>query len=195
MLRINMNHTLPQIGLRTTPSQLSTHVEPARLSAHYRAPRSTQYVTQATVDIDSYPSRKAYGFRTMDDLTQEQGQKGLQDIQSRTSRLTQEAWEVIKNGPKQDGGAYCITMEKNKFWSSLSKGRSWHIEAQSIPNPTLTPHVSEVRGGMDTGSYDVNIDTKKDGADISYRPSRVETYLKQKGELNIWTEGSIDTFA
>ena len=64
-----------------------------------------------------------------------------------------------------------------------------------MPDPEFTPHVSELRGGIDPGSYDVNIETKKDGADIQFNRGSFEVYLKQQGELNIWTEGSIDTFA
>ena len=100
MLYVNVRHTLPRIGLHTQLATLSSHVRPAELHTTYVAPRADVHATQVKIDIDSYPSRHAYGASTMEDFTRENGQQGLADIQQATSSHTQAAWDVIENGAR-----------------------------------------------------------------------------------------------
>ena len=134
MLRLNIRHTLPQIGIRTHLSTLSAHMVRPEAHSEYQAPRSNQSMTQATIEIDSYPSRKSYGARKDSDFAAERGQQGLSDVRSATSGHTNKAWSFINNAAKQ-GTDEVVNQAKGEISSEISQKRI--IEAQAIPDPTV----------------------------------------------------------
>ena len=193
MLYVNVRHTLPRIGLHTQLATLSSHVRPAELHTTYVAPRADVHATQVKIDIDSYPSRHAYGASTMEDFTRENGQQGLADIQQATSSHTQAAWDVIENGARPGGSSEIINQAKSKLADQIAKQR--YIEVQAIPDPTITVTPSVVQGNIDTGKDEVSIQTYP-SADILVHPGQAETYLEQKGSIRMWTtEGQYDIYA
>ena len=191
--RLNIRHALPQIDIRTRRTTVDdSHMVPAEIHTGTRQARSNKGVTQARIDINSYPSRKAYGHRTMDDLTGENGQKGIADAQSGMSKHTQEAWSVIENGPKS--GDYVQKQAEQKIYSEAKKRR--YLEAQHIPEPQITlAEPSEVVGEPDLGDVTAKIDAKS-YASIKITTGNAETYLKDKGFIHRWvTEDKYDIYA
>ena len=193
ILRLNMRHALPQIDIRSRQSTVDdSHMVPAQLHNNARQARSNKGVTQARIDIDSYPSRRAYGYRKMGDLTRENGQQGIADAQAGTSRHTQAAWDVIDNGPKR--GNYVQQKAEQRIYSEAKKTR--YLEAQFIPNPQITlVEPSQVVGEPDLGDVTEEIDAKS-YASIQITRGSAETYLKDKGFLHRWvTEDKYDIYA
>ena len=74
------------IGMHTQLGKLEAHSTPARLSTENRQARSNEGCTQATIDIDSYPSRHSYGYTNHDDFAKEHGQEGFASLKKTTSR-------------------------------------------------------------------------------------------------------------
>ena len=193
MLYVNVRHTLPRIGLHTQLATLSSHVRPAELHTTYVAPRADVHATQVKIDVDSYPSRHAYGASTMEDFTRANGQQGLADIQQATSSHTQAAWDVIENGARPGGSSEIINQAKGKLANQIAKQR--YIEVQSIPDPTITVTPSVVQGNIDTGKDEVSIQTYPT-ADVTFNPGKFEAYLEQQGTVRMWTtEGQYDIYA
>ena len=191
--RLNIRHALPQIDIRTRRTTVDdSHMVPAQLSTENRQARSNKGVTQARIDINSYPSRKAYGHRTMGDLTRENGQQGISDAQAGTSRHTQAAWSVIENGPKR--GDYVQQQAEQRIFSEAKKSR--YLEAQHIPDPQITlAEPSQVVGEPDLGDVTARIDAKS-YASIQITTGSAETYLKDKGFIHRWvTENKYDIYA
>ena len=191
--RLNIRHALPQIDIRTRRTTVDdSHMVPAEIHTGTRQARSNKGATQARIDINSSPSRKAYGHRTMDDLTGENGQKGIADAQSGMSKHTQEAWSVIENGPKS--GDYVQKQAEQKIYSEAKKRR--YLEAQHIPEPQITlAEPSEVVGEPDLGDVTAKIDAKS-YASIKITTGNAETYLKDKGFIRRWvTQDKYDIYA
>ena len=192
MLRLNIRHTLPQIGIRTHLSTLSAHMVRPEAHSEYQAPRSNQSMTQATIEIDSYPSRKSYGARKDSDFAAERGQQGLSDVRSATSGHTNKAWSFINNAAKQ-GTDEVVNQAKGEISSEISQKRI--IEAQAIPDPTVRGIPAELTGEIDPGYYRWNVDVQPT-AEVEFNRGSVEIYMQQKGDLRQWTtEDHYDIYA
>ncbi len=192
MLRLNMSHQLPTIGLRINHTTVDdSHMIPAQIHTNDRQARSNKGATQARIDINSYPSRKAYGHRNMNDLTRENGQKGLSDVQSADSRHTQAAWSYIENAAKK--GNYIQQRAEQAIYSEAKKTRM--LEAQFIPNPQITlSESSQVVGETDVGDVTAEIDAKS-YASIQITTGGVQTYIQDQGFLHRWiTQDKYDMY-
>lgn len=180
---LNVRHELPRIGIDMQAGTLSSRVQQPQSSGTYRAPRSTQGVVQAKVDIDSYPSRHAYGARKMSDFTAEQGQRGKDALRQATSRHTQQAWTNCDQAARK--GVNVIT-QKYKGELSAKVRQQRHIVAQAIPDPTITVYPAQVQGDIDPGEHSIQIRTEP-RADVTYNPGRFRGYLAYKGTIQRWT--------
>lgn len=190
MLRLNIRHQLPQTDLRIQYSKMDASMRPAELHSDYQAPRSNRGTTQPSIEIDSYPSRHSYGYSTHIDEARENGQKGLSDLQSTTSRRTQRAWQIIEGGAKR--GDDIASYYKSKLSQEVHKQR--HIVAQAIPDPQVHITPCQAVGEPDLGHYDVNIQTYPT-ANVQFTPGSVETYIKDQGFLRQWvTEDKYDIY-
>ena len=193
ILRLNMRHALPQIGIRNRQSTVDdSHMVPAQIHTNQQQARSNKGVTQARIDIDSYPSRQAYGNKKMTDFTRENGQRGISDAQSGTSSHTQAAWAVIENGARR--GNYVQQQAEQQIYSEAKKTRS--LVAEHIPDPQISlVEPSEVVGEPDLGDVTAEIDAKH-YASIKITPGSAETYIKDQGFLRKWvTENTYDIYA
>ena len=140
MLYLNTRHTLPRIGIDMAISTLSSRIQKPTVDSAYHAPQSNTGMGRITMDINTYPSRKAYGARTMGDFTSEHGQQGISDIQSATSRHTQNAWAIIESGAKK-GHNEIASQAKGRLSSEI--GRTRYLEAQAIPDPEVQIHPAD----------------------------------------------------
>lgn len=192
MLYLNTRHTLPQIGLRTELATLSTPITQPKSHGDYRPARSGLGYSQVKIDVDTYPSRHAYGFSTMRDFTKQYGDQGKADIQETTSSYAQSAWAMIDNAAKK-GHDEIAAQAHQKLSAEVSKQR--YIVAAAIPDPIVTVHPSELHGEPDLGHQAISIEASAK-AEATYHPGKFEVYLKQKGSIHRWvTEGRYDTYA
>lgn len=187
MLCLNIRSTNAMIGMQTTPGRLDMKSAPAELSRDYQAPRSGVWPDYATVDIDQYPCRKAYGYRTSWDSLHEFGQKGLQGVQEGVARRAREGTELLENGAKYNVFAAIARRE-------ITKRGDAKLEFQMIPKPEITVDIPKMRGDIDVGKDKMTI--KANPVDFNYTQANVDTYLKQKNSLRMWvTEGRYDIYA
>ncbi|MBQ1941627.1 MAG: hypothetical protein II352_07030 [Selenomonadaceae bacterium] len=193
MLCLNVRHQLPQIGIRQQQAmgEKNAYV-PAELHHNYEPPVADVYVTPVKVDIDTYPSRTAYGFLNNTDFAKKYGDLGKQNIQSHTSELTQSAWDMAKNGARP-GASKIAAQAKSKFWGEVVQWLGW--EAKHVPDPVFTVTPSRVEGQMNPGSDSYDINTTGH-ADIAIKTGSAETYIAQKGDIRMWTtKGHYDIYA
>ena len=188
MVRLNTRHELPQIAMRTTQGRLdeSGIIQPRSQGRNQQA-RSNKTVTQPSLSLDSYQSRKSYGFRNMTDFTAERGQRGISDAQAATSRHAQEGWSRATNGARR--GDDVVQGIKADVFSDYQARPVFTTNA--IPDPQMQGYQSEVIGEPDLGDVTVDIQTEPN-AKIHYTPGSVETYLQNEGFIRHWV--SVDNY-
>ena len=193
MMWLNIRHQLPQTAIRHTSwdkwnVSAST---PAEVHTEDRQARSNKGATQASVNIDSYPSRRAYGARNMTDFTRERGQAGLSGVKSGTSSHTQQAWSNIENGAKK--GNDIPARAKNEMFSKYTARN--RVDFQLMQGPTITANPSRVVGDTDTGDVTAEISTEP-FARMDFTQGKVETYMEDQGFIRRWlSDGKYDIYA
>ena len=180
---LNISHELPQISIhQEQPRAIKNTFRPAELHRHYDPPLADVAATQVEIDIDTYNSRRAYGFLNHEDFARKYGGEGFSDVQANTSRLTQSGWNFAKNGAKP--GSNLIGNEaKSRLRSEIVQWPQW--EAVKIPDPEFTVHPSEIKGRMDPGSDTTSIQSTA-SPEIENRPGSAKTTLASKGYVRQW---------
>jgi hypothetical protein len=191
MLRLNTRHALPQTEIDIRRGHYdATAAVPARVHTESNFSKSNKGVTQPSIDLDNYPSRKSWGARNLTDLTREFGQKGLSDVRSGTSRRTQIAWSRAENGGKPGNDI------KQQVWNEMM-GREPEtlVQFDLMDGPRISVTPSRVVGESDIGDVTAEIQPAEK-ANISYTPGSVQTYLKDKGFIRRWvTMNEYDIYA
>lgn len=184
MLKLNIRHQLPQIGLRIQHSRVEqAHDNPATIRGHTEQAESRKWITQPRIDIHSYQSRHAYGHSTMGDFTKENGQKGLSDVQAAISAHAQESWAMIDNASKP--GNYVVNRAEQQRQADIMQQR--YLVAIGIPDPTTTlERRSEVIGDIQVAETQIDFDVPP-APTIEISTGSVETYLQNQGFLRQWT--------
>ena len=191
MLRLNTRHALPQTEIDIKRGHYdSTAYVPARMHTESNFAKSNKGATQPSVDLDNYPSRRAWGARNLTDLTREFGQKGLSDVRSGTSRRTQTAWSRAENGGKPGNDI------KQQVWNEMMGRKPENlVQFELMDGPRISVTPSRVVGESDIGDVTAEIQPAKK-ANISYTPGSVQTYLKDKGFIRRWvTMNEYDIYA
>lgn len=188
--RLNMRITFPQIGVRHTEAKLE--MQPAykgELHSDYKAPTGNGW-SQPSVSIDSYPSRRAYGYSNNEDYARERGQAGIQGLRANMQKSNADAQAMVKSGAKK-GHNEIVAQAKQLIASQTTPAKG--VEMIIPPAPTIQVTESEIKGQIDPGHYE----TKAKPADFVVRghftPANVETYMKQEGKIDRWiTYGEYD---
>ena len=183
LVRLNTRHELPQLGIRQTQARLNESgiIQPRIQNTGNRQARANKTVTQPSLSLNNYPSRRAYGHRTMNDLTLEQGQRGISNAQSATSEHTQEGWSEATNAAKR--GNYVVQNARSEMFSNYQARIVFSIDA--IPDPQMQGQPNQVIGEPDLGNISVDIETAP-SARIRYTPGSVETYIQNEGFIRHW---------
>ena len=181
ILRLNIRHALPQTDLRIQHSRVDrSNVVPAQLHNAHTQATSNKGITQSTLEIDSYESRRYYGARTLTDLTREFAQKGLSDVKAGTSKRTQIMWSRAENGGKPGDD---IQQQIDNEVKVDPPETLVNFEIMHGVHITATP--SEVVGEPDLGDVTDEIETTP-FADLRGTPASVQTYLKDGGFIRRW---------
>ena len=193
MLYLNTRHQLPQIGIRQQWGRFeSAAAVPATVHTEDQQARSNKGITQSSVDIDNYPSRRAYGARTMGDWSSELAQRGNSDVQSGISKRTQTAWSRIENGAKR--GNDIPQQYKSEMMSKYSKA-DVVVQFNLMPEPEINANEAQVVGTPDEGDVTAEIEPVF-SPNVEYTPGSAETYLADKGFIRHWvSEGHYDIYA
>ena len=184
MVRLNTRHELPQIGIRQTQGRLdeAAIIQPQiRSRSGNRQAQANKGATQPSLSLDSYSSRKAYGFRKAGDLMAEQGQKGISQAQSATSQHSREAWSKATNAAKR--GDDVVQKIKSDIFAEYQARPVF--TTSSVPNVQMHGYPGEVVGEPDLGDVLVDIEATPN-ARIHYTPGSVETYLQNEGFIRHW---------
>lgn len=190
MKYINIEQELPKIGIRQQQAMGNKNgYEPAKMSRDYEAPLADMGWTQVKVDINCYPSRKAYGFLNNADFAQKYGQQGKQDVAAATSKHTNNGWDMARNGARPNSNVIG-KQAKSEFWSQVVKWPKW--TAVGVPSPEFSVTPSEIKGSMQVGHDKYKIQPAAD-ANIDITVGSAETYMKSEGSLRMWvSQGRYD---
>ena len=191
MLRLNVRHTLPQTDLRIQYGKIDrAKTLPAEVHTNSELGKSNQAATQVSIQLDNYPSRRAWGARNLTDLTREFGQKGLSDVRAGTSRRAQIAWERAENGGKPGDDIKQQIMQEVHAEEPKTL-----VQFELMEGPTITVTPSQVVGEPEVGDVTAEIETEP-SAEIHYVPGIFEIYLKDKGSIHRWiTMNEYDIYA
>ena len=183
MVRLNTRHELPQIAMRQTQGRLdeSAILQPRTRGHGNRQAQVNKGATQPALSLDSYPSRRAYGFRKAGDLMAEQGRRGLSDVQASTGRHGQEGWSKATTAA-QPGNDIVQKIKADMFADYQARPV---FTTSGIPDPQMQGSPGQVVGEPDTGDVTVDIETEP-SARIHYTPGSVETYLQNQGFIRHW---------
>ncbi len=190
--RLNIRHTLPQIGINMHLGKLETTPIQPVYHGSFKQARCNQGVTLSKLEIDSYPSRKAYGHLSDDDFAKKYGQQGFEDLKKTTSAHTQQAWDNIDNAAKPGSGRP-MNIYDQKLAEEINKQQ--YMATQIIPDPIIHFTPCQVKGDMDLAKETTDIEVQPK-AESHFTPGQVETYLKQKGDIQRWvSQGEYDIYA
>ncbi|MCR5833369.1 MAG: DUF6470 family protein [Selenomonadaceae bacterium] len=160
----------PMISIRQTLGRIDrAAVIPAQIHTNPQMARSNKTVTQPSLTIDSYPSRKAYGHRTMSDLTAENGAKGISDVQAATRRHSRDAWQKATTAARR-GDDIAQAARAEIFADCMPRTI---VQFSGIPNPTVYAQPCEVVGEPQQADFHINIQTEST-ADIHYTPGSID---------------------
>ena len=192
ILRLNIRHALPQTSTRQTQARVEeSKVIPAEIHTNDEQARSNKTVSQPSVDMQNYRSRRAWGARTLTDLTREFGQKGLSDVRRGTSRRTEEAWTRAEDGAKP--GDDIMRQVMNNFWARYDAHNVLSFEL--MEGPIIRVNESEIIGETERGDVTAEIETTP-FADIRYSRGNAETYMTDQGFIRRWiTMNEYDIYA
>jgi len=191
MLRLNIRHELPQVNVRSRRGELDANkVVPAELHTNDQQARSNKTVSQPSIQMNNYPSRRSWGARTLTDLTREFGQKGLSDVRKGISRRTQIMWERAENGGKP--GDDIIQQIKQEV--HVEPPRTM-VEFELMDGPEIYVTPAEVIGEPDLGDLTAEIETQP-FAHVHYNPGSFEIYMQNEGFIRRWvTMNEYDIYA
>lgn len=193
MLYLNIRHQLPQISIHQNQSRLDkSAMKPAVVHGNNEQAQSNKGVTQSSIEIDNYPSRRAYGSRTMDDYTRERGQKGISDAQSSVTSRMHRAWSFAEEGAKR--GDDIPQKYKSDMMAKYAEAKTLaHFSLMSGPN--IRVNEGQVVGEPSQGDVTAEIESEH-YADIDFTPGSAETTVADKGFVRAWvTEGHYDIYA
>lgn len=192
MLRLNIRHELPQIGMQISRGRLDrAAVVNPQVSSNNRQARSNKGVTQSSINLDTHESQRVTGRRTMFELTRELGQKGISDVRQSTSNHTQNAWSRLENGAKK--GNDLVSQFRSQLFRNAKAEiiftLDWTHGAEVYVNE------SQVVGEPDLGDVTMEFQTAP-SADIRTTRGGVRTYIENEGYLRQWvTEDNYDIYA
>ena len=185
MTYLNVRHTLPMLGWQARSFTLKTSMTQREASANLGA-------TQVRIDIDSYESRKAYGFRKDADLCADFKNAGLAGVKQGTSRRSSEAWQAI-DGAAKPNADFFQRQAKSKITAEIKEQKE--IELKPIPRPKITVYPAELKGTPDVGEHSIDIRSEP-FATYDYEPGSIEYNMKVEGSIHMWTSiGRYDTYA
>lgn len=192
MLRLNIRHELPQIGMQIRRGTLdrAAFVKP-QIHTNNQQASSNQWITQPQTDMNTHDSQYVTGKRTMLELARERGQKGVSDARQSTSRHTQTAWSRINNGAKKGDDL------KSQFRSQLFRDAVAEtvFTLQWTRGAEIYVAEPQVVGEPDVGDVTAEIQTAP-SADIQTTQGGVRTYIENQGFLRQWvTEDYYDIYA
>ena len=192
MTYLNVRHTLPMLGWQARSFTLKTSMTQPEMHGTRREASANRGATQVRIDIDSYESRKAYGFRKDADLGADFKNAGLAGVKQGTSRRSSEAWQAI-DGAAKPNADFFQRQAKSKITAEIKEQKE--IELKPIPRPKITVYPAELKGTPDVGEHSLDIRSEP-FAPYDYEPGSIEYTMKVEGSIHMWTSiGRYDTYA
>ncbi|WP_314618749.1 DUF6470 family protein [uncultured Selenomonas sp.] len=192
MTYLNVRHTLPMLGWQVHSFTLKTSMTQPEMHGTRREASANRGATQVRIDIDSYESRKAYGFRKDADLCADFKNAGLAGVKQGTSRRSSEAWQAI-DGAAKPNADFFQRQAKSKITAEIKEQKE--IELKPIPRPKITVYPAELKGTPDVGEHSIDIRSEP-FATYDYEPGSIEYNMKVEGSIHMWTSiGRYDTYA
>lgn len=191
MLRLNIRHELPQITIRNHHGKLDKNAYvPAQPQTENQQARSNKTVSQPSIQMDSYQSRRDYGARNLTDLTREFGQKGLSDVKANRSRTTQIAWERAESGGKP--GDDIKQQYKNQIHAEAPRTL---VEFDLMEGLQIYYTPAQVVGESELSNIDLEFEPTP-FADVHFKPGNLNVYLQNEGFIRRWvTMNEYDIYA
>ncbi len=192
MLRLNIRHRLPQIGMQITRGRVEqAKVIQPEIHTNNQQASSNKWITQPSIALDTSESQYVTGKRTMYQFTRERGQRGISDARASVSRHTQEAWARLDNGAKR--GDDLASQFRSKMFEGYEAEPVFTL--QWTKGAEVQVQESQLTGRSEVGDVTAEIQTTS-SADVRISQGSVRTYIQDQGYLRQWTtEDYYDIYA
>ena len=192
--RLNIRQTLPVIGVRNEQSKMETPPgKKAELHSEYEPPTGNGW-TQARISIDSYESRKTYGYLNNADYAKKREQDGIEGMRANMRKSNADAQAMVTKAAKK--GHNEIAAQAKQLIASECAPPKGMNPAFPPPPTTTVERKSEIKGEIDPGSYKTTITPAEPYAHCRFTPAKAQTYIKQEGNIDRWiTYGEYDRLA
>ena len=192
MLRLNIRHRLPQIGMQITRGRVEkAKVIQPEIHTNNQQASSNKWITQPSIALDTSESQYVTGKRTMYQFTRERGQRGISDARASVSRHTQEAWARLDNGAKR--GDDLASQFRSKMFEGYEAEPVFTL--QWTKGAEVQVQESQLTGRSEVGDVTAEIQTTP-SADVRISQGSVRTYIQDQGYLRQWTtEDYYDIYA
>lgn len=192
MLRLNIRHELPQIGMQITHGRVErAAVVKPELHTNNQQASSNQWVSQPQIEMNTRESQYIEGRRTSSEFARERGQKGFSDARKATANRARTAWSRIDNGAKR-GDDIAAQYRSQLFQDAVAEtvfSLEWTKGAE------VRYYEPQIVGEPDVGDVTAEIQTTP-SADIRTSRGNVRTYIENEGFLRQWlTEDYYDIYA
>ena len=192
MLRLNIRHRLPQIGMQITRGRVEqAKVIQPEIHTNNQQASSNKWITQPSIALDTSESQYVTGKRTIYQFTRERGQRGISDVQASTRKHTQEAWARLDNGAKR--GDDLASQFRSKMFEGYEAEPVFTL--QWTKGAEVQVQESQLTGRSEVGDVTAEIQTTP-SADVRISQGSVRTYIQDQGYLRQWTtEDYYDIYA
>lgn len=184
---LNIRSTNIMLGMNTQPGRLDIDYNHAKLHTEYEAPRAGIWPELAKVDIDQYPSRRAYGCKTAADSLRDYAAAGRRQVLQYIEKKAQMSTTLVKNAAKYN--VYAAEARQQ-----IKPPSEMLIGLVTVPRPVITVTPGRMQGEIDTGTYKTTATPQP--VQMEYTPAKVESYVRQRNSLRMWvTDSQYDIYA
>lgn len=187
MLCLNIRTKQAAVGMNTQQGKMDMKSPLAEVDLDQTMPHSGVAPGEVRIDIDQYPCRRAYGYRTNGDSLREFAQKGLQDVNAGVARRAREGTDFLKNGARSN-----VVASQAK--AKILQRKNTQVTFTMVPAPNITVNQGKLKGKTEPGTVDIKI--KPSPVQLDYMPAQLNIYLAQEASIRAWiTEGKYDIYA
>lgn len=171
--KLELSITEPTISIRTQAPQLELHTEPAVVEI--RQP-------QGTLEIDQYPCRASYGFKTITQLNEEFAQAGIKAALEATGKIAADGDRMARIESKEN---VIVALAKES-----TAPKPVEVVLMSVPPPIIRYHPRLPEYRVEQGTFNARF--QRGTVDVQLQRGTVKGYMAQYPSIRMWTTGTFD---
>lgn len=182
-MRIVMNSTPAQIGIRTTPAKAERHTEHPKLDLETEHPRLEMQSTLPKIQIDQSQCFSEAGLKSPMELTEENASNAVQAMYESIGRIVDQGNQLT------DIHLGVSAIGEQAMYNAYDQ---FEHEFNLDTIPKSRPKIDLIKGTLNIEYIkgQVRATPRLGKIELNYTHGDVEIYMLQKNQLNIQVEGS-----